>query len=441
MGQYGYRALRARRVSPGAPALAVSEACHPLVEKTLCPFVDIRCRGPFRSWPVSRILSCAAICLAGSVRDRACALRPTWISPGRVVDPAWPCTGRGLPGRRVTATPVRSTAPFHPCLFAPHVLVRHRRCVSVALSRGFPRVGVTHRPRPVVSGLSSRDTSRDYTASPRSVGSAAGCVNVAGADDRSMAERIVRGACPHDCPDTCAMLTTVDAGGRAVAIGGDPDHPITAGFLCGKVSNYLDRVYSDERILQPLIRAGDKGAGEFRRASWDEALDAAAAGLRERDRRARRRVGPAVQLHGHAGHAPGRLDRQPLHERDRRHRARAHDLRQRRDRRRGRDPRALAGGRSRGVAARPLPARLGLEPDVDRAASLEEAPRRAPRRRAAVRRRPVPQPHGPGRRRAPAPAAGHRRRAGDGDDARGRRRRPRRRGVVPRPRRRLRRAA
>jgi anaerobic selenocysteine-containing dehydrogenase len=77
------------------------------------------------------------------------------------------------------------------------------------------------------------------------------------------------------------MLTTVDEGGRAVAITGDPEHPITAGFLCGKVSNYLDRVYAEDRILEPLIRSGPKGAGEFRRASWDEALDVAAAGLRE----------------------------------------------------------------------------------------------------------------------------------------------------------------
>jgi anaerobic selenocysteine-containing dehydrogenase len=77
------------------------------------------------------------------------------------------------------------------------------------------------------------------------------------------------------------MLTTVDADGRAVAIGGDPEHPITAGFLCGKVSNYLDRVYSEQRILHPLVRSGAKGEGEFRRADWDEALDLAAAGLRE----------------------------------------------------------------------------------------------------------------------------------------------------------------
>lgn len=95
-----------------------------------------------------------------------------------------------------------------------------------------------------------------------------------------MSERVVHGACPHDCPDTCAMLTTVGADGRASAIAGDPEHPITAGFLCGKVSNYLDRVYSPERLLRPLVRDGAKGAGEFRPADWDEALDLAAAGLR-----------------------------------------------------------------------------------------------------------------------------------------------------------------
>src|SRR5919197_813874 len=90
--------------------------------------------------------------------------------------------------------------------------------------------------------------------------------------------QVVRGACPHDCPDTCAMHVTVEDG-RAVKVAGDPEHPITAGFLCGKVSNYLDRVYSDERLLQPLIRTGPKGAAEFRRASWEEAIDFAGAGL------------------------------------------------------------------------------------------------------------------------------------------------------------------
>src|SRR5688572_28568551 len=76
------------------------------------------------------------------------------------------------------------------------------------------------------------------------------------------------------------MLTEVDAEGRAVSIGGDPEHPITQGFLCGKVSNYLDRVYAEDRILHPLVRTGAKGKGEFRRASWDEAVELAAAGIR-----------------------------------------------------------------------------------------------------------------------------------------------------------------
>jgi anaerobic selenocysteine-containing dehydrogenase len=90
---------------------------------------------------------------------------------------------------------------------------------------------------------------------------------------------VIAAACPHDCPDTCAMRVTVEDG-RAVAIAGDPDHPVTAGFLCGKVSNYLERVYADDRILTPLLRAGPKGSGEFRQATWDEAIAAATAGLR-----------------------------------------------------------------------------------------------------------------------------------------------------------------
>jgi hypothetical protein len=71
------------------------------------------------------------------------------------------------------------------------------------------------------------------------------------------------------------MHVTVEDG-RATAVAGDPDHPVTRGFLCGKVSNYLDRVYAGERLLHPLIRED----GGFRRASWDEALDVTAAALR-----------------------------------------------------------------------------------------------------------------------------------------------------------------
>ena len=91
---------------------------------------------------------------------------------------------------------------------------------------------------------------------------------------------IVRGACPHDCPDTCATLTTVE-GGRAVRIAGDPDHPVTQGFLCAKVNRYLERTYHRDRLLRPLRRVGPKGAGHFVEISWDEALDEVAARLVE----------------------------------------------------------------------------------------------------------------------------------------------------------------
>jgi anaerobic selenocysteine-containing dehydrogenase len=83
---------------------------------------------------------------------------------------------------------------------------------------------------------------------------------------------IVRGACPHDCPDTCAWQVTVE-NGVAIKLVGDPYHPFTSGGLCAKVNHYLDRVYSPDRLLYPLRRIGPKGSGTFERVSWDEALD------------------------------------------------------------------------------------------------------------------------------------------------------------------------
>jgi anaerobic selenocysteine-containing dehydrogenase len=88
----------------------------------------------------------------------------------------------------------------------------------------------------------------------------------------------VKVVCPHDCPDTCVMSVTVERG-RAVSLGGDPDHRFTRGFLCAKVNPYLERVYSPDRILSPLKRVGAKGAGRFTRIGWDEALDTIAARL------------------------------------------------------------------------------------------------------------------------------------------------------------------
>jgi len=92
-------------------------------------------------------------------------------------------------------------------------------------------------------------------------------------------QTVVRGACPHDCPDTCALLTTVESG-RAVRVQGNPAHAATDGVLCTKVSRYPERTYHPERLLQPLRRVGPKGSGQFEPVTWDEALDEIAARLK-----------------------------------------------------------------------------------------------------------------------------------------------------------------
>ena len=97
-------------------------------------------------------------------------------------------------------------------------------------------------------------------------------------------KQVVHAACPHDCPDACGVLITVQDG-RATKIQGDPAHPVTRGFLCAKVAKYLDRVYSPDRVLYPMRRIAPKGpsAGDttgdaratkaWQRISWDDALD------------------------------------------------------------------------------------------------------------------------------------------------------------------------
>src|SRR5258707_10048181 len=105
------------------------------------------------------------------------------------------------------------------------------------------------------------------------------------------AMKIVHAVCSHDCPDSCGVLVTVDeATGRAVKVQGDPSHPVTRGFLCGKVAKYLDRVYSPDRLLYPMRRRAGVPKGSlaqgreseaFERISWDEALDEVAARLKK----------------------------------------------------------------------------------------------------------------------------------------------------------------
>ena len=102
--------------------------------------------------------------------------------------------------------------------------------------------------------------------------------------------RVVHTVCSHDCPDSCGVLVTVDANGRAVKVQGDPSHPVTQGFLCGKVAKYLDRVYAPDRILYPLRRKQGVAKANltrgreheaFERVTWEEALTEIAARLKE----------------------------------------------------------------------------------------------------------------------------------------------------------------
>jgi anaerobic selenocysteine-containing dehydrogenase len=95
------------------------------------------------------------------------------------------------------------------------------------------------------------------------------------------AARVVKGACPLDCPDACAWVVEVDAAGRAIALRGNRDHPFTAGALCGKVNRYLDALYDPGRLLHPLRRIGPKGEGRFERITWDEALALVAGEIRQ----------------------------------------------------------------------------------------------------------------------------------------------------------------
>lgn len=89
----------------------------------------------------------------------------------------------------------------------------------------------------------------------------------------------VIGACPHDCPDTCSLVTTVE-NGIALKVHGNANHPQTGGVLCTKVSRYTERVYHPERLLYPLKRSGPKGSGQLERVSWESALSDIAARLK-----------------------------------------------------------------------------------------------------------------------------------------------------------------
>ena len=135
--------------------------------------------------------------------------------------------------------------------------------------------------------------------------------------------KVVHAVCSHDCPDSCGVLITLDDLGRATRLRGDPNHPVTRGFLCAKVTKYLDRVYSPDRIMHPMRRIAPKGHGVrsredveriFERISWDEAYSEIA----ERFRQISDEFGPeAILPYSYAGTIAslsyGSMDRRFFH--------------------------------------------------------------------------------------------------------------------------------
>jgi anaerobic selenocysteine-containing dehydrogenase len=112
-----------------------------------------------------------------------------------------------------------------------------------------------------------------------------------------MPAEVRHSVCALDCPDCCSLLVNVE-GGLGSKLRGDPEHPVTRGFLCGKVARYLEREYHPNRLMHPLRRSGAKGEGEFVRISWDEALDSIADGLS----RASKEIGPeSILPYSYAG--------------------------------------------------------------------------------------------------------------------------------------------
>ena len=234
---------------------------------------------------------------------------------------------------------------------------------------------------------------------------------------------VVRGACGHDCPDTCSWVVEV-RDGTAERLSGDPAHPFTRGTLCAKVNHYLERVYHPDRVLHPLKRAGRKGEGRFVRVSWDEAL----ADIASRWQRHRRGIGrggdPAVQLRGRAGADSDGLARPAAVRIDGLQRPRSQDLRRRGRRGPVGDDRLRHGHRSGRDRPQPVHRAVGHEHDRHEPALLAAGARSAAPRRQGRGRRSDPDAHRGSRRLARADQARQRCGAGAGDDARDDSRRP-----------------
>ena len=203
-----------------------------------------------------------------------------------------------------------------------------------------------------------------------------------GADEPGVTQRrVVKAACPHDCPDTCAMEITVE-NGVAVEVRGAA-MPFTEGTLCTKVAKYLERTYSKDRVLHPLRRVGAKGPGQGRleRISWDEALDEIAARFKAIAAEDPQQILPCSYA-GTMGTAPVHVDGSPVLQPSGREPARSHAVLFRGQGRREDHARRLGGDGSRALRRGEADPHLGLEPD-----RLESAPAgRAARRRSAAAR-------------------------------------------------------
>src|SRR6187200_1345667 len=91
-------------------------------------------------------------------------------------------------------------------------------------------------------------------------------------DSPGAASKVVESACPLDCPDSCSLTVTVRSG-RVIALDGAHANPVTNGYICAKVRRFGERVYGPDRLLYPAVRVGRKGEGQFKRVTWDEALE------------------------------------------------------------------------------------------------------------------------------------------------------------------------
>src|SRR5262245_16990615 len=99
-------------------------------------------------------------------------------------------------------------------------------------------------------------------------------------EDLSWGRSTVDTSCPLDCPDACSLAVSVEQG-KITKIDGSRRHAITNGFICAKVRGFGGRVYGEDRLHVPQIRTGPKGKGQFRRATWNEALSVVAARIEE----------------------------------------------------------------------------------------------------------------------------------------------------------------